>query len=115
MMNHDLLTLSITVILQVDISRSATKKKRSKSGGAKKAIGVRRMDEKLVSTRLFFGAGGQVLISGIRNFSAFGVAQGLLEVSNTPKSISSIFNGQLEVLVGDVQGEYTAGVSSLCN
>lgn len=106
----------IPLILQADIFRSATKKKRSKSGGAKKAIGFLCIDEQFVITRRFFGAGGQVVISGIRNLFAFGVEQGLLLVSMTPNSTPSIFSGVLlKVLAGDVQGGHISGVSSFCN
>ncbi|KZV34006.1 hypothetical protein F511_02779 [Dorcoceras hygrometricum] len=48
------------------------------SGGLKNEIGVLLCKEQLVIILLFFGAGGQVVISGIRNLSAFGVEQELL-------------------------------------
>ena len=51
---------------QTEISLSAKKKKSSKSGGAKKAIGVL-CNEQLERALCFFGAGGHVSISGIRN------------------------------------------------
>lgn len=51
---------------QTEISRSAKKKKSSKSGGAKKAIGVL-CKEQFETTLCFLGAGGHVEISGIRN------------------------------------------------
>lgn len=60
---------------QTEISRRAKKKKSSKSGGAKKAIGVLRNEQFGLTTLCFFGAGGQVTISGIRNLSALGVEQ----------------------------------------
>ena len=70
---------------QTEISRSATKKKSSKSGDAKNAIGV--LFNGLESTLGFFGAGGHVEISGIWNLWAFGVEQSLVESSDTSKSM----------------------------
>lgn len=59
------------------------------SGGWKKAIGVL-CKEQLVIILLFFGAGGQIFISGIRNLSAFGVEQELLlDISTSTTFISS--------------------------
>ncbi|KAK2967823.1 hypothetical protein RJ640_027717 [Escallonia rubra] len=74
----------VTLIDQAGISPSANTKKSSKSGGAKKAIGLLRK-EQLEATLLFFGAGGHVTISGILYFCAFGVEQPPLN------SASSIF------------------------
>lgn len=59
------------------------------SGGLKNAIGVV-CKQQLVIILLFFGAGGQVFISGIRNLSAFGVEQELLlDISTSTTFLSS--------------------------
>lgn len=59
---------------QTGMSPSARKKKSSISGGAKKAIGFL-LTAQLERTLCFFGAGGQVRISGIRNRGPLGVEQ----------------------------------------
>lgn len=71
------LILLLTHKNQTETSRSATKKKCSKSGGEKNERGDLRK-EQLGSTLGFFGAGGHVEISGILNFWPFGVEQALL-------------------------------------
>lgn len=85
---------------QTEISLSAKKKKSSKSGGAKKAIGDL-CSEQFETTLCFLGAGGHVKISGILNLWAFGVEQPLDEVSSTPSEFiwSSIFEKSLEPVV----------------
>lgn len=95
---------TVSFFLQVDIpSPSATKKNSSKSGGAKKAIGLllRKEQFELRIGLLFFGAGGHVFISGIRNFFAFGVAHLSLSITSNPIP---------ELLTGEVHA--AAGVSS---
>ncbi|KAI4305087.1 hypothetical protein L6164_028476 [Bauhinia variegata] len=76
------------------MSRRATKKKSSRSGGAKNEIGVL-CKEQFGSTLGFFGAGGHVEISGIRNLSAFGVVQPLAETSIISESMSPMFEESL--------------------
>jgi len=88
-------------ICQTEISRSAKKKKSSKSGGAKNAIGDL-SNEQFETSFCFFGAGGHVEISGIRNLWAFGVQQPLEGIS-TP-----IFEKSPEVEV-EVEEELEEG------
>ena len=78
------------VLLQTETSPRAMKKKSSKSGGAKKAIGD------LLSEKfglLFLGAGGHVCISGMRNLLAFGVEKPLFEMSRLSISAASTLDG----------------------
>ncbi|KAL4343124.1 hypothetical protein S83_034476 [Arachis hypogaea] len=69
------------------------KKKRSKSGGEKNESGDRRKEqfEDDEITLCFFGAGGHVEISGILNFSPFGVEQQPPLTSSMTSSTSSSF------------------------
>lgn len=90
---------------QTEISLSAKKKKSSKSGGAKNAIGDL-CSEQFETTLCFLGAGGHVKISGILNLWAFGVEQPLEEVSSasTPSEVKSpIFELKL-VVVEELEG-----------
>lgn len=91
---------------QTEISLSAKKKKSSKSGGAKNAIGDL-CSEQFETTLCFLGAGGHVKISGILNLWAFGVEQPLEEVSSasTPSEVKSpIFELKL-VVVEELEGK----------
>lgn len=64
------------------------------SGGEKNTRGRRLKEHAVaaVSNRLFLGAGGQVVISGIRNLSAFGVEQ--IELQSKSKSKFEGFAGE---------------------
>lgn len=88
---------------QTMISRRANEKKSSKSGGAKKAMGVRRSKEQFEGTLCFFGAGGHVKIGGIWNRGPFGVEQPL-EVTSTPSSTSMmlIFDKWSELVIEEL-------------
>lgn len=93
---------------QTEISRSAKKKKSSKSGGAKKAIGVLCKEQFETTDLCFLGAGGHVKISGIRNLWAFGVEQPLEGSTSTvpSKSMSVIFGKSLmELVVEELGGD----------
>lgn len=102
---------------QTEISRSAKKKKSSKSGGAKNAIGDL-CREQFETSLCFFGAGGHVEISGIRNLCAFGVQQPLEGISTTPsKSMSPIFEKSPELVVLEEQleeGKFLDIIASWC-
>lgn len=95
-------------LFQTGISPSAMKKKRSKSGGAKKVTGFLlnewHDDDDESNILLFFGAGGHVLISGILNLSAFGVEQILLLLLSSISSFD-LFNEFVDSLLGDRQGD----------
>lgn len=92
---------------QTETSRTATKKKCSKSGGVKNESGDL-LKEQFESTLCFFGAGGHVEISGILNFCPFGVKQMLLETSITSEiSISFSFEESCELLVKQQDFELT--------
>lgn len=90
---------------QTEISRSAKKKKSSKSGGAKNAIGDL-CNEQFETSLCFLGAGGHVEISGIRNLWALGVQQPLEGTSTPSKSISPIFEQSSEVVVEELEGKF---------
>lgn len=79
--------------LQTEIPRNAKLKKSSMSGWAKKAIGLLCNKQFFDATLRFFGAGGQVLIAGIRNLRALGVEQ-LPPVSAAP-SMSGLLSEEL--------------------
>lgn len=68
--NHKTLIINLTYLLIC--WPSAKTKKSSTSGGAKKAICLL-LKAQFCATFCFFGAGGHVSISGIRDFSDFGV------------------------------------------
>lgn len=92
-------------------TRSEQKKKSSKSGGAKKAIGLLRKEQP-DTILCFLGAGGHVWISGIRNLSAFGVEHALVEISTLSKSKpESIFEHPLQP-VEELEGKSSIFVAS---
>lgn len=103
---------SINTQNQTETSRSATKKKCSKSGGTKNESGDLRK-EQLERTLGFLGAGGHVEISGILNFWPFGVEHGLKDTSMTSEPcMSTSFEESCELMEEQLEGK-TVGTRSV--